>query len=81
MPQQRKHASSGHLARQAKKRKRSQREDPVYRAGKKHSRLKTTYSERRQEGREHDAASRRQARQQNPDRRLDEQQRNTIGTK
>ena len=87
MPKQRKRVSSAHLARQAKKRKRSQREDPVYRQREQERnaaarrQLRVNDPERRQEEREHDAASRRQARQQNPDTRLDEQQRNTIGTK
>ena len=86
MPKQ-KRASSAHLARQAKKRKRSQREDPVKRQREQERnaaarrQLRVNSPERRQEERQRDAASHRQVRQQNPDRRLDEQQRDTIGSK
>ena len=86
MPKQ-KRASSAHLARQAKKRKRSQREDPVKRQREQERnaaarrQLRINDPERRREERQHDAASHRQTRQQNLDRRLDEQQRNTIGSK
>ena len=80
-----KRASSAHLARQAKKRKRTQREDPVKRQREQERnaaarrQLHINNPERRQEERQRDAASHRQTRQQNLDRRLDEQQRDTIG--
>ena len=83
MPKQ-KRVSSAHLARQAKKRKRSQREDPVKRQQEQERnaaarrQLRINNPERRQEERQHDAATHRQNRQQNLDRRLDEQQRDTI---
>ena len=82
MPKQ-KRVSSAHLARQAKKRKRSQREDPVKRQREQERnaaarrQLRINNPVRRQD----DAASHRQNRQQNLDIRLDEQQRDTIGSK
>ena len=86
MPKQ-KRVSSAHLARQAKKRKRNQREDPVKRQREQERnaaarrQLRINNPERRQEERQYDAASHRQNRQHNLDRRLDEQQRDTIGSK
>ena len=86
MPKQ-KRVSSAHLARQAKKRKRSQREDPIKRHREQERntaarrQLHINNPERKLEKRLHDAASHRQNRQQNLDRRVGEQQRNTISRK
>ena len=84
MPKQKRRASSAHLARQAKKRKRSQREDPVKRLREQERnaaarrQLRLDNSETRLDERLRDAASHRQIRL-NPEKRQDEQQRNTTG--